>query len=375
MLRYLSAGESHGKCLSAIIEGLPSSLKLEEAFINNELKRRLAGYGRGPRSKGIENDKVEFLSGIRNGLTLGSPLTLKINNNDSSIDKLTAISKPRPGHADLPGALKYNQEDIRNILERASARETAARTAVGAVAKIFLSHFQVIIASHVIALGGVDAHTKGLKLNDIIEKAENSDLRCADKAAEKLMKEEISKIENEGDTLGGIFEVIIGGVCPGIGSFVHYDRKLDAILTSALMSIQAIKGVEVGLGFEVAKKAGSQVHDEISYDKKKGFFRKTNNAGGVEGGMSNGEPIIMRCAMKPIPTLRKALESVDIKSKEKFKAQVERSDITAVPAAAVVAEAVVAFELAKLFIEKFGGDSMGEIERNYKAYLQQIEGF
>ena len=375
MLRYLSAGESHGKCLSAIIEGLPSSLKLEEAFINNELKRRLAGYGRGPRSKGIENDKVEFLSGIRNGLTLGSPLTLKINNNDSSIDKLTAISKPRPGHADLPGALKYNQEDIRNILERASARETAGRTAVGAVAKIFLSHFQVIIASHVIALGGVDAHTKGLKLNDIIEKAENSDLRCADKAAEKLMKEEISKIENEGDTLGGIFEVIIGGVCPGIGSFVHYDRKLDAILTSALMSIQAIKGVEVGLGFEVAKKAGSQVHDEISYDKKKGFFRKTNNAGGVEGGMSNGEPIIMRCAMKPIPTLRKALESVDIKSKEKFKAQVERSDITAVPAAAVVAEAVVAFELAKLFIEKFGGDSMGEIERNYKAYLQQIEGF
>ena len=375
MLRYLSAGESHGKCLSAIIEGLPSSLKLEEAFINNELKRRLAGYGRGPRSKGIENDKVEFLSGIRNGLTLGSPLTLKINNNDSSIDKLTAISKPRPGHADLPGALKYNQEDIRNILERASARETAARTAVGAVAKIFLSHFQVIIASHVIALGGVDAHTKGLKLNDIIEKAENSDLRCADKAAEKLMKEEISKIEKEGDTLGGIFEVIIGGVCPGIGSFVHYDRKLDAILTSALMSIQAIKGVEVGLGFEVAKKAGSQVHDEISYDKKKGFFRKTNNAGGVEGGMSNGEPIIMRCAMKPIPTLRKALESVDIKSKEKFKAQVERSDITAVPAAAVVAEAVVAFELAKLFIEKFGGDSMGEIERNYKAYLQQIEGF
>lgn len=375
MLRYLSAGESHGKCLSAIIEGLPSSLKLEEAFINNELKRRLAGYGRGPRSKGIENDKVEFLSGIRNGLTLGSPLTLKINNNDSSIDKLTAISKPRPGHADLPGALKYNQEDIRNILERASARETAGRTAVGAVAKIFLSHFQVIIASHVIALGGVDAHTKGLKLNDIIEKAENSDLRCADKAAEKLMKEEISKIENEGDTLGGIFEVIIGGVCPGIGSFVHYDRKLDAILTSALMSIQAIKGVEVGLGFEVAKKAGSQVHDEISYDKKKGFFRKTNNAGGMEGGMSNGEPIIMRCAMKPIPTLRKALESVDIKSKEKFKAQVERSDITAVPAAAVVAEAVVAFELAKLFIEKFGGDSMGEIERNYKAYLQQIEGF
>jgi len=375
MLRYLSAGESHGKCLSAIIEGLPSSLKLEEAFINNELKRRLAGYGRGPRSKGIENDKVEFLSGIRNGLTLGSPLTLKINNNDSSIDKLAAISKPRPGHADLPGALKYNQEDIRNILERASARETAARTAVGAVAKIFLSHFQVIIASHVIALGGVDAHTKGLKLNDIIEKAENSDLRCADKAAEKLMKEEISKIENEGDTLGGIFEVIIGGVCPGIGSFVHYDRKLDAILTSALMSIQAIKGVEVGLGFEVAKKAGSQVHDEISYDKKKGFFRKTNNAGGMEGGMSNGEPIIMRCAMKPIPTLRKALESVDIKSKEKFKAQVERSDITAVPAAAVVAEAVVAFELAKLFIEKFGGDSMGEIERNYKAYLQQIEGF
>jgi chorismate synthase len=375
MLRYLSAGESHGKCLSAIIEGLPSGLRLDEAFINAELKRRLAGYGRGPRSKGIENDKVEFLSGIRNGLTLGSPLALIIKNKDFSIDKLAVISKPRPGHADLPGALKYNQNDIRNILERASARETAARTAVGAIAKTFLNNFQVIITSHVIALGGVDAHTKGLKLEDIMQRAENSDLRCADKAAEKLMKEEISKIENEGDTLGGVFEVIISGVCPGIGSFVHYDRKLDAALTSALMSIQAIKGVEVGLGFEVAKKAGSQVHDEIFYDKKKGFYRKTNNAGGIEGGMSNGEPIIMRCAMKPIPTLQKALESVDIKSKEKFKAQVERSDITAVPAAAVVAEAAVAFELAKLFIEKFGGDSVGETSRNYKAYLQQIKGF
>ncbi len=375
MLRYLSAGESHGKCLSAIIEGLPSGLKLDEEFINGELKRRQAGYGRGPRSKGIENDKVEFLSGIRNSFTLGSPLALTIKNKDCSLDKLCAISKPRPGHADLAGALKYNQDDIRNILERASARETAIRTAVGAIAKTFLSHFQVGVVSHVIALGGVDAHTKGLQLEDIIRKAENSELRCADKTAEKLMKEEISKIEHEGDTLGGVFEVIISGVCPGVGSFTHYDRKLDAILAGALMSIQAIKGVEVGLGFEVAKKAGSRVHDEIFYNKKNGFFRKSNNAGGIEGGMSNGEPIIMRCAMKPIPTLKKALESVDIKSKEKFKAQVERSDITAVPAASVVAEAAVAFELARLFLEKFGGDSVGETTRNHKSYIEQIKGF
>jgi chorismate synthase len=375
MLRYLSAGESHGKCLLAIIEGLPSGLKLDETFINHELKRRLAGYGRGPRSKGIENDKMEFLSGVRNGLTLGSPISLMVQNKDYSIDKLASISKPRPGHADLAGALKYNQDDIRNILERASARETAIRTAVGAIAKLFLNSFHVKIASHVIALGGVEAHTKGLSFEDIIEKAEKSELRCADKAAEKLMKAEISKIEQDGDTLGGIFEIIISGVCPGIGSFVHYDRKLDAHLAGALMSIQAIKGVEVGLGFEVAKKAGSQVHDEIFYDKKRGFYRKTNNAGGIEGGMSNGESIILRCAMKPIPTLKKALESVDIKNKEQFKAQVERSDITAVPAAAVVAEAVAAFELARLFLDKFGGDSLNESERNYRGYLEQIKGF
>jgi chorismate synthase len=375
MLRYLSAGESHGKCLIAIIEGLPSGIKLDQSFINNELKRRLAGYGRGPRSKGIENDKIEFLSGIRNNLTLGAPLGLLIKNKDFSINELDSISKPRPGHADLAGILKYNHKDVRNVLERASARETAIRTAVGAVSKTFLNHFDIEIISHLIALGGIEAHTKGMSPADIANKAEASDLRCADKAAEKLMKEEISKIEEEGDTLGGVFEVIINGVCPGLGSFVHYDRKLDALLASALMSIQAIKGVEIGLGFDVAKRSGSQVHDPIAHDKKRGFYRTSNNAGGIEGGMSNGEAIILRCAMKPIPTLKKALDSVDIKTKEKFKAQVERSDITAVPAAAVVAEAASAFELAKVLLEKFGGDSIEETQRNYNSYKEQIKGF
>lgn len=375
MLRYLSGGESHGKCLVAILEGIPAGLRLSESFINNELKRRLSGYGRSQRAKSIEEDKAEFLSGTRKDITIGSPITIKIDNKDYSIDTLDKVTKPRPGHADLAGALKYNQKDIRNVLERASARETATRVAVGAICKLFLNEFDVDILSHVVSLGGVRAHTAELTFEQIKEKMGGSSLRCADKTAEKLMLEEINKIEEVKDTIGGVFEIIVKGVPAGLGSCAFYDRKLDGRLSFGLMSIQAIKGVEIGLGFEAAKKAGSQVHDEIYYDKKKSFYYKTNNAGGIEGGMTNGQPIVIRCAMKPIPTLRAPLDSVDIETKKPFKAQVERSDITAVPAAGVVAEGHVAFELAKAYLEKFGGDTIDEIKRNFKGYIEQLREF
>ncbi|MCK5305860.1 MAG: chorismate synthase [Candidatus Omnitrophica bacterium] len=375
MLRYLSAGESHGKCLIVILEAMPAGLPLSIEFINQELKKRLSGYGRGPRSKGIEDDKIEFLSGVRKNVTLGSPIAMRIKNRDYKIDVLGEISKPRPGHADLAGALKYNQKDIRNILERSSARETAVRVAVGAVCKLFLNEFGVDILSHVVSIGGVEADTKDLAFSEIKKRADKSSLRCADKTAEKLMRREIDKIKGEKDTLGGTFEIMAKGVPAGIGSHVHYDRKLDGRLALALMSIQAIKGVEIGLGFDAAQRAGSDVHDEIYYQKTKGFYHKTNNAGGIEGGMSNGEPIVVRCAMKPIPTLMEPLASVDINSKKPFRAQVERSDTTAVPAAAIVAESAVSFELVKGYLDKFGGDSMDELKRNFKGYIGQIKKF
>ncbi len=375
MLRYLNAGESHGKCLVAILEGLPKGIKVDEDFINDELSRRLAGYGRSERARSIEADRIEFLSGIRKGLTIGSPIAIQIKNKDYKINELEEVTKPRPGHADLAGALKYNQRDIRNILERASARETASRVAIGALCKLFLKEFKVDILSHVVNIGGVEAHTKGLTFEQIKEKIKDSSLRCADKTAEKLMIEEIDKIKRAQDTVGGAFEVIAIGLPYGLGSHVHYDRRLDGRLAGGLMSIQAIKAVEIGLGFEFAKKSGSQVHDEIFYDRNKGFYHKTNNAGGIEGGITNGQPLVIRCTMKPIPTLISALESVDIKTKEPFKAQVERSDITAVPAAGVVAEAVVGFELAKAYLEKFGGDSLDETRRNFENYIQQLKEF
>ena len=375
MLRYLNAGESHGKCLVAILEGLPKGIKVDEDFINDELSRRLAGYGRSERARSIETDRIEFLSGIRKGLTIGSPIAIQIKNKDYKINELEEVTKPRPGHADLAGALKYNQRDIRNILERASARETASRVAIGALCKLFLKEFKVDILSHVVNIGGVEAHTKGLTFEQVKEKIKDSSLRCADKTAEKLMIEEIDKIKRAQDTVGGAFEVIAIGLPYGLGSHVHYDRRLDGRLAGGLMSIQAIKAVEIGLGFEFAKKSGSQVHDEIFYDRNKGFYHKTNNAGGIEGGITNGQPLVIRCTMKPIPTLISALESVDIKTKEPFKAQVERSDITAVPAAGVVAEAVVGFELAKAYLEKFGGDSLDETRRNFENYIQQLKEF
>ena len=373
MLRYLTAGESHGKALVTILEGMPAGLKVSINFINDELKKRQVGYGRGDRMK-IEADSVEILSGLRNNETIGSPISLLVKNKDARIDQLPKIHSPRPGHADLAGAMKYGRRDMRDILERSSARETACRVAIGAVCKQLLSEFGIDIFSHVVFLGGIDVHTADLSLAEIKEAASASSLRCADEAAEKLMREEIDNTSSEGVTLGGIFEVIITGQPPGLGSHVQWDRKIDARLAMGLMSIQAIKGVEVGTGFALGKRRGSKVHDAIVYKDGK-FARKSNNAGGIEGGMTNGEPIILRGGMKPISTLRRPLESVDIITKKSTKAAVERSDVCAVPSAAVIAEGVSAYEIANSLLEKFGSDSMAEIKRNYQNYLKILEKF
>jgi chorismate synthase len=373
MLRYLTAGESHGKAILAILEGMPAGLKVSTAFINEELKKRQTGYGRGDRMK-IEADAVDILSGLRNKETIGSPISMVVKNKDTRIDELPKVHSPRPGHADLAGAMKYGRRDMRDILERSSARETVARVAVGAVCKQFLSEFGIDLFSHVILLGGIDAHTSSLNLTDIKNIASSSVLRCADKAAEKLMREEIDNTASEGDTIGGVFEVIITGQPPGLGSHVQWDRKIDARLAMSVMSVQAVKGVEIGTGFALGKRRGSKAHDAIIYKDGK-FGRKTNNAGGIEGGMTNGEPIIVRGVMKPISTLRKPLESVDIITKETTKATVERSDVCAVPSAAVIAEHVCAFEIVNAFLEKFGSDSITEIRKNHQNYLKILEKF
>ncbi len=352
MLRYLTAGESHGRCLIAILDGMVAGLKVEDSLINNELKRRQRGYGRGARMS-MELDKVNMLSGLKKGVTIGSPISMLIHNKDFSIDKLSAITCPRPGHADLAGSLKYNFSDARPALERSSARETAARTAVGAICKIFLSTFGIKIKSCVVMLGGM----------------------WVDSEKDGLIVERIDTARKKGETLGGIFEVISTGVPVGLGNFTSADKRLSARLAAGLMSIQAIKGVEIGLGFRSAEEFGSNVHDAIYYDKKRGFYRKTNNAGGIEGGMSNGEPIVLRCAMKPISTLMKPLDSVNIRTKRPQKAATERSDVCAVQSAAVIGEAAVAFELANAFLEKFGGDSLGETKRNYAGYIKQLKQF
>lgn len=373
-MRYLTAGESHGKAVVAILEGMVAGLKVEPKAIDAELMRRMQGYGRGGRMK-LEEDSVEILSGLRNGVTLGSPITMLVNNKDFSLDKLASLSCPRPGHADLAGALKYGHKDLRNVLERASARETVARVCVGAICKRLLRGFGIDILSHVTIIGGVDCHTKSLSFEQIRNLAEKSPTRCADEAATKLMCEEIDKAKEAGDTLGGCFEVVAKGVPPGFGSHVHWDRKLDGNLARALMSIQGIKCVGIGLGCEVAHKRGSQCHDEIIYKKDEGFGRKTNSAGGIEGGISNGEDIVLRAFMKPISTLKKPLASVDAKTKKTTEAAVERSDICAVPAAGVIGESVVAFEIANCMHEKFGGDSLEEMKRNFDGYLEQVKKF
>ncbi len=386
MLRYLTAGESHGQGLIGILDGYPAGVKISTDDIDKELVRRQVGYGRGGRML-IEKDKAEILSGVRWGRSLGSPICLHIKNKDwlnwekaMSIsskyeDSVAPVTKPRPGHADLSGLIKYGHNDIRNILERASARETAIRVAIGAVCKLLLKEFNIEIVSHVTVIGGICINRTRLKLDDIRKKAELSLLRCADKDAEKKMIKRIDSAKKNGDSLGGIFEVIVTNPPLGLGSHTQWDRKINARLSNAIMSIQAIKGVEIGLGFDAARQLGSDVHDEIFYDKKsKRFYRKTNNAGGIEGGMTNGEEIIIRAAMKPIPTLMKPLSSVDIMTKKPFKASIERSDVCAVPAAAVVGEAVAAFEIANAMIEKFGGDSLSEMKRNYNGYMKYVRG-
>lgn len=393
MIRYMTAGESHGPQLTAIIEGLPAGLPVAPEQIDRQLARRQQGYGRGDRMK-IELDRVEFLSGVRWGTTLGSPVTLAVKNRDWTnwLEKMSplaehagraeAVTRPRPGHADLSGAMKYGHRDVRNILERSSARETAVRVAVGAVARCLLEALGVRIGGMVTELGGAVAGSMEGSLPELWQRAAASELFCCDAEAELEMKRLIDHAKASGDTLGGVVEVQVTGLPPGLGSHVQWDRKLDARLAMALMSIQAIKGVEVGLGFEAARRPGSRVHDEIGYDPAalqrgaaSGYVRATNNAGGLEGGMTTGEPLILRAAMKPIPTLYTPLGSVDMLTHEPYEASVERSDTCAVPAALVVAEAVVAIELAGAVLEKFGGDSLEETIRNRDGYLASLRSF
>jgi chorismate synthase len=374
MLRILTAGESHGKALVSIIEGFPSGVKILIEDIDRELARRQVGYGRGNRMK-IEKDQVEIISGLRKNITLGSPITLLIQNRDFRLDDISNLTRPRPGHADLAGAIKYNQHDIRNILERASARETAIRVAVGALGKILLKEFNIEIISQVISIGGIKAKISNLLFHKIKILTSKSILRCPDSKATRLMIKEIDQARRKGDTVGGIFEILVNGLCPGLGSYVHYDRRLDANLARALMSIPAVKAVEIGNGVESVFKIGSKVHDAIYYKKGIGFYRKTNNAGGLEGGVTNGEILVLKGYMKPIATLSTPLPSVDIISKKPYQANLERHDYCAVPAAGVVGEAVVAIELVKALSEKFGGDSLKEMLSNYHHYLKQVKEF
>lgn len=375
MFRYFTAGESHGKCLTGIIEGFPSNVPIDVHKINKDLKRRQMGYGRGDRMK-IESDTIEISSGLRGGKTLGSPIAFEIENKDfknwekymdpiNNIDESRKITKPRPGHSDLPGSIKYNFDDIRNVLERSSARETAGRVAIGSMTKQLMNHFNIDVLSHVRSIGKISLEENIWDI-DKLKNADNSPVRCVHKATEEKMIEHIQQSKEEGDSLGGSFEIHITGLPVGLGSYVQWDRKLDAKLSYALMSIQGIKAVEIGEGFKNSGLKGSQVHDEIFYDEDLGYYRKTNNAGGIEGGMSNGEDIIIRCYMKPIPTLYKPLQSVDIETKESFVATVERSDTCAVPAASIVGEMVAITVIAEEFLRKYGGDSLEEITKSWK---------
>jgi chorismate synthase len=386
MLRYLTAGESHGHSLTAIVEGIPAGLTISLDSINQELKRRQAGYGRGGRMQ-IESDTVEITSGIRFGKTLGSPITVIIRNRDwvSWQEKMAVlplpdgkiiapITQPRPGHADFAGAVKFSHTDIRNVLERSSARETAARVAVGAIAKILLTEFKIMLCSQVTALGGVRSETKvtNWSITKIYQATESSPVRCVSIESSKQMQEVIDAAKVQQDTVGGIFEVLADGLPIGLGSYIQWDTRLDGKLAQAVMSIPGIKGVEIGAGFTAAHQLGSKIHDQIFYENGT-FSRRSNNAGGLEGGMTNGERLIVRAAMKPISTLMKPLASVDIITKEKTEAVVERSDVCAVPAAAVVGEAMVAIELCKAMQEKFGGDSLPEMKKNYLTYQEYVK--
>lgn len=387
-LRYLTAGESHGLGLTAILEGLPSNLTIDQAAINKELTRRQQGYGRGARMK-IESDRVKITAGIRHGKTLGSPISLWIENRDfqkwkdemateplAGFVSRRAVKHPRPGHADLNGGLKYNHRDLRNVLERASARETTARVAIGAICKQLIGEFGIEVTGHVIKIGGVGIDNKRPSFAEIKARQEDDPCRCIDPEVSKRMAAKIDEAKKNGDSVGGVFEIIFTGLPPGLGSHVQWDRKLDGRMAQTMLSIQAIKGVEFGMGFGMGDVFGSQVHDGIYYDdKNKRFRRRRNNAGGFEGGMTTGEDIVIRGVMKPISTLYQPLESVSIDTKETYKASVERSDTCAVPAACVIAENCLAFDVAQALIEKFGGDSLEEMRRHFDSYLEYLKNY
>jgi chorismate synthase len=390
MLRYFTAGESHGEALVAFLSGVPAGLRVDQAFLDRELWRRQQGYGRGGRMK-IERDTAHILSGIRHGITIGSPISVQLQNRDwknweeslpvgdGDPAKHKRVASPRPGHADLAGALKYNFPEARYILERASARESAARVAIGAIAKLFLRELGIEVLSHVITTGSVtlNGHIAWERIRPLYDRDEVL-LNCADAKIEQRMKEEVDKILKTGDSLGGVFEVVAHNVPPGLGTYAQWDERLDAQLAAAVMSLQAVKAIEIGSGVAAAFIPGSQVHDEIGYSATSGFtaFSRThNNAGGIEGGISNGEEIRVRGYLKPISTLRRPLQSVDFATREPVKAAYERSDVCVVPAAGVAAEAMVALTLARCALEKFGGDSMTETLRNFEGYREQLKGY
>lgn len=387
-MRYLTAGESHGPQLTTIIEGLPAGMPLLAEDIDKELARRQKGHGRGRRMQ-IEKDTVHITSGVRHGLTLASPVALVVQNDDwkhwtkimgaeptDDEEVKRVITRPRPGHADLNGALKYGHRDMRNVLERSSARETTVRVAAGAVAKKLLSLLGIKVASHVVEIGGIKSEVHAYdSIESLAEITENSPVRCLDPVAEKKMMQAIDDAKANGDSIGGIVEVVVEGMPPGVGSYVHYDRKLDSKLAAAIVSINAFKGVEFGIGFEAARKPGSEVHDEIEWSEGEGFHRSTNRLGGLEGGMSTGMPIVIRGVMKPIPTLYKPLQSVDIDSKESFTASIERSDSCAVPAAAVVAENVIAWELATAITNQFYADRLDTLIKSIEDQREYAREF
>ena len=390
MLRYFTSGESHGEALVAFLSGLPAGLEVYQAFLDRELWRRQQGYGRGGRMR-IESDKAHILSGVRHGKTIGSPIAVLLENKDwknwqealpveeGEAAKHKRVASPRPGHADLAGALKYNFPEARYVLERASARESAARVAVGGLAKLFLRELRIEVLSHVVAVGSATVN-KDVSWDEIHALSQRQEilLNCADSETEPHMKEEVDKVLKSGDSVGGVFEVVAHNVPPGLGTYAQWDERLDALLAGALMSLQAVKAVEIGAGVTAAASPGSAVHDEIGYQRASGFAgftRARNNAGGIEGGVSNGEDIRVRGYLKPISTLRRPLQSVDFATREVVKAAYERSDVCVVPAAGVGGEAMVALTLARCALEKFGGDSIPETQRNFQGYLEQLKKF
>ena len=382
MLRYLTSGESHGQSLISILDGVPSNIELDIDEINAELKKRQGGYGRGGRMK-IEQDKINILGGVRGKLTLGGPISIEVKNKDyqnwinymNPMDEVDLESKKvnnvRPGHADLVGCLKYDFDDARNVLERSSARETASRVAIGAICKQILKNFDIDFTSYVVQIGNVKDNNL-YEFDYIKENVDKSQVRCVNEDIEKQIIEEIDKVKANGDTIGGVVEVRVKNLIPGLGSYTHFDKKIDGCLAMHLMGTQAIKGVEIGIGFDVASNYGSNVMDEITYNENDGIRRNTNRLGGIEGGMTTGEEIVIRCAMKPIPTLYKPLNSINMNTLEEYKASIERSDNCAVPACSVVCENVVAFVICKYFLEKIGGDNLEDLKSNYNSYLKRL---